>query len=249
LTDRIAQLCLLAQGPNLENWTDLLIVVVMAVLWLGGVLAKTLSAKRSTQRTGQTDPTGRPSPPRQTWQERLARKVEEIQQTAQAQGVGMARRLEQKTGLPAGGRQGSPTRPPGGEITIRQGPRGESVMVYERPKAQPPAPPAARPSRAPRPRQAVAGAPPTPISTSALPQAKIETEGPAKPILQALPSVTFELPASSEADALKTNPLSEPADVGLPAPIDSGDSDALRKAILHYEILGKPLAFRDLFEV
>jgi hypothetical protein len=245
----IAQLGLLAQGSGLDNWTDLLIIVVMAVLWLGGALAKALSAKRSTQRNGQADPTGQSSRPRQSWQERLARKVEEIQRTAQAQGAGMTRRPEQKTGLPPGGRQGPPARPPDGRITVRQGPRGESILVYERPAAQPAAPPEPQPARRPpRPRRAVADALPTPTRASALPRAQTETEGPAKPVIPALPSVTFELPASSEPDALKTKPLSGPADVGLPAPIDSGDPDALRKAILHYEILGRPLAFRDLFE-
>jgi hypothetical protein len=243
----IAQLGLLAQGSDFDNWTNLLILLVMGALWLVGALVKTASRSRSAQQDGRGGPSGRPSRPRETWQERLARKVEEIQRAAEAGSTETARRTEQKTGLPAGGGQTPPARAPGGKISIRQGPGGESVMIYERPKAQPPAPPApgprpTRPRQIPRPLEVTVRAParkPAPAPP------RIESDSPAKPTLTGLPTVALEPPAR---DAAQTRPPYEPTDLEAPAIIDSGDPDALRKAILHYEILGKPLAFRDLFE-
>jgi hypothetical protein len=244
----VTQLGLLAQTPDLENWTDLLILLVMGVLWLAGALAKAWNAKRSAQRNGQNDAAQQQSRRQETWQERLARKVEEIQRTAETRSAEMARRLEQKTGLPAGGGQIRPAHAPGGKLTVRQGPGGESILVYERPEprpAVPSEPPPARPRPIPPVVPVAVRAPvnePTPVPR------KSEGEGPAKPILAGLSSVTPSASEPSEPDTAQTKRPDQPADLELPPLIDYCDPDALRKAILQYEILGKPLAFRDLFE-
>jgi hypothetical protein len=244
----IAQLGLLAQGSDFDNWTNLLILLVMGALWLVGALVKTASRGRSAQQDGRGGLSGRPSRPRETWQERLARKVEEIQRAAEAGSTETARRTEQKTGLPAGGGQTPPARAPGGKITVRQGPGGESVMVYERPATQPPAPPAPpapRPTRRRRIPQPVEATVRAPAPEPALTRARIKSDSSAKPTITGLPSAVLE---PSAPDTARIKAPQTPADLEAPPVLDYGDPDALRKAILHYEILGKPLAFRDLFE-
>jgi hypothetical protein len=246
--DIIAQLGSLAQRPDFENWTDLLVLLVMGGLWVVGMLAKAWSAKRTAQRNEQENSGQRQSPRVGTWQERLAQKVEEIQRSAQARSAEMARRLEQKTGLPAGGGHTPPARAPGGKITVRQGPRGESILVYERPEPQPvapPEPPARPPAQPPRPVRVAA---PAPVREPATLPPNIGSQSPAKSILSSLPSVALKTSDLSGLDAAQTKSPRPSADPELSTIIDSGDPDALRKAILHYEILGRPLAFRDLGE-
>ncbi len=251
MPDTIAQLGLLAQGSDFEDWQSLLVLLVMGALWLVGVLAKAFNARRATRQNEQNDPTRQPARPRETWQERLARKVEEIQRAAGANSTEMARRQEQKTGSPAGGREPPRARAPSGKITIRQGPRGESVMVYERPEPPPAVPSKPQPAPPQRPRQAVAVGVRVPTSKPLPVPSKKESDSPAKPIAAGLSSVALEPSQSSgpaEPDADKREPAPGSADFEPPAIIDYRDPDALQKAILHYEIFGKPLAFRDLFE-
>jgi hypothetical protein len=244
--DTVAQLGLLAQGSDSDNWTNLLILLVMGAIWLVGALAKTLSNKRPAQGNRQGDPSGQPPRPRETWQERLARKVEEIQRTAETRSDEMARRLEQKTGLPAGGTQPPRAPTPGGKVVVRQGPRGESIMVYERSEPQPAAPPEPQPPR-PRPaRRPQAGTARTPANEPLSPHVKIA--GPVKPVMAPLPSVTLEPAELPQPGLVKKTPARAAPDPEPQAILDYDDPDALRRAILHYEILGKPLAFRDLFE-
>jgi hypothetical protein len=232
LTDTIAQFGILGQGSGFEGWSDLLVVVVLAVLWLAGGLVKTLSKKRS----GPEGPARQPARPAGTWQERLVRKAQEIQRAAEAKSREMARGLEEQAGLREQGGQPRPGRepasgraqPPAGRITIRQGPRGESVMVYERSEPQPPVqmPQAAR---EPPVRRAGPVARPSKARGSLPAVAKVVVAGPTfKPTAGRLPA--------------------EPAGFDVASLIDPSDPDALRKAILHYEILGKPLGMRDLFE-
>lgn len=110
------------------------------------------------------------------------------------------------------------TRPrPGGEISVRMDQKGDSVMVYQ-PPASYPERPAARPQEA---RQAV---------LAARQQITPEPSG-----AFVSPQVTEKPPASPPAPD-EFHPL---------AAIDYSDPDALKNAILQYEILGKPLALRE----
>ena len=47
---------------------------------------------------------------------------------------------------------------------------------------------------------------------------------------------------------MRTATTTAPADNASPPIIDYTDPDALKNAILQYEILGKPMALRDPFE-
>jgi len=173
----------LAQGDDVGEWVNLLIIVVMAVFWLIGGLAKSLTNnKKLQQQTGRgvrkggakAKPPARPAG-RETWLQHLARKAEEIQKAAGEQ-------LAQQRQSQVPKRPGAPRRP-----------------------AVPPASAAASIS-------APAIAKPSPVAP-----AKTEHPG-----------------AKNRRVQYQRHPL-----------IDLDEPDALRKAILHYEILGKPLSLRD----
>ena len=239
----VAQLGVLARGPNLENWTDLLVVVVMAVLWLAAGLVKAISKKKSGQQDEQAGMARQQQrPPRESWQVRLARKAEEMQRAIE-QG-------ERPRSAPAPVAR-SP-QPPASRITIRQDPRGESIMVYER--AEPPAvqPAAQREHQAARQRQAgeaVAAAGRAARKEPAPVEPKVEIKSAVlEPIAGGLPDIALEPRQPSEPDKQKTEVSREAAGLESATLLDSSDSDAIRKAILHYEILGVPLALREPFD-
>jgi hypothetical protein len=237
LNDIVVQFGILGQGSDMEGWVDLLVILVMAVLWAIGGLVKAGRSK-AAQRREREGPAKLPQrEPRASWQERLARKAVEIQRAAEAKGKEMAQRFEQEVGRREQG--GRPSRP-AGRITIRPGQRGEPIMVYEKPRTQP-AP--ERQPQAARQRQAkeagAAAQQSQPIETMTVtelreiaPMAGELTEPP-KPL------------APSQARPAKP---SEPTGFDPAAIIDYHDPDALKKAILHYEILGKPVALRGSSE-
>lgn len=200
---------LLAQGSG--DWENIIFLVIVGFFWLAGALAKVLAARKGAAR--QQRP-GRPTPqtarPRETWQQRLARKAQEMHQAAQTE----RQRLEEQT------RERMPqTQPrPAGEISIRTDAAGDSVMVYQPPadtKRQQPA----------RQQQAREAIPPA--------RRQVAVESPKPPG----PRQVTVSPAVSPPGASDLHPL---------AIVDFDDPDALKKAVLHYEILGRPLALRDL---
>jgi len=196
------QLDLLAQRSLIDG--DLLILIVMAILWLVGALAKVLTAKKGPARP-QEGPSSKPPAQRETWQQRLARKAREFQQAAEAE----SRTRDQQT--PA---REAPVHP-AGTITLRENSRGDSVMVYERP-----APQTTRKVIRPREAREIVG-----------------------PVRQ---EISSEPPRPLEPLVLSSEPkTSSVADVSVLGDLSLNEPDALRNAILHYEILGKPLALRD----
>ncbi len=221
MSDFVTQFGLLAQQPDLENWANLLVVAVMAVLWLAGGLLKAMSKKKSAQQAEQGGAARQGQPPRESWQQRLARKAEELQ-----------RAIEQG-GLPPSESADRPPQPPRGKIVVRQGPQGESVMVYERVESQPAA---QRQSQTARPRPAERAAVKKPRAASLSGETLASTLGP-----------TTESVVPPDAPDQKAEAAPESTDLS-PAVLDYSDPDAIRKAILHYEILGTPLAMREPFE-
>lgn len=213
MSDIFAQFGILAQGPDLDSWTNLLVIIIMLFLWLVGGIIKAMSKKKPRQGAEQEGAAGQQRPARETWQKRLARKAEEIQ-----------RAIEQGE-LPRSTPPARPPQPTAGKVTVRQGPRGESVIVYERTEPQPaarPAQPAARP-RPPRKPAAVS-------DRATIKEPAAVSLGPA---------------LAPEPEREKVETSRELADLGSEAVRDYSDPDAVRKAILHYEILGKPVGLRD----
>ncbi|MBP7053391.1 MAG: hypothetical protein KBE65_20470 [Phycisphaerae bacterium] len=217
----IAQLDLLAQGLDIDQWGDILVIVVMAVLWLGGTLAKALTARKgsaqSRQQKEQAAAKGQGGR-RETWQERLTRKVQEIQQAAQQ---AQARQSKPQT-RPRSSAQAP--QPPTGKITIRRGTQGDSVMVYERPA-------------------------PSPIRETAYDAVPVNRKttgpGPVEPEVALPVERSLQPVASDSARKAASRPDTQSESFPHEEIFDTADSDALRKAILHYEILGKPMALRS----
>ncbi len=236
---------LLAQGTGFEDWANILVVAVMAVLWLLGALAKTISKKASLPK----EPNRADAPKGQrrsgeTWQERLARKAEEMQ-----------RRIEEEAGLREPSQPSRPARPtprrspqaPGGKIVVRSDSKGGSVMVYEPPPQ--PQPATNREHQAARQReaqQAVAAAGQYAAKQMPSVEKPIGISAPKlEPVIEDLSHVMAESPKPPDPSESPRKPARESAGFEVAAVIDYSDPDALKKAVLHYEILGKPLGLRD----
>jgi len=204
----IAQLHTVAQIDS-DQWINFLILAVMAVLWLFGALIKAATKRKPPQTQG--GPAGQQ---RESWQQRLARKAEELQRALEGQSTDATERIRRRLEERARMQQQTHEAPPG-KVTVRSGKGGESVMVYERAES------AAEPKlEAPEP---------------TLRSAAEEPE-----------DVTLHLPQPSEPGKEGPETRREPVAGYDPASvIDYTDPDALRKAILHYEILGKPVGMRD----
>ena len=243
----LTQLGILAQrGRDMDGWVNVLFIVVMTVLWAVGALIKGAGAK--ARRQGGQSQTKQPEARRETWQQRLARKVGEVQRAAEERSKQVAermRKLEEKAQLGRGGRRDvkgpEPARPPAGRVTVHPGRGGEAVMVYEpgqrrglaaqQRRAREAVSAARRQAPARRPRE------PKVAPTPETPQREPAVDG-------------LSLPALSQAVSEPLRPRTEARAKGFEGGviIDYSDPDALKKAILQYEILGRPLALRDPFE-
>jgi hypothetical protein len=239
-----AQFGLLAQGTGFEDWANILFVAVMAVLWLLGALIKTVSKKGSPrQQAEQEDAPKERRLPGESWQERLVRKAQEMQ-----------RRIEEEAGLREPGKPTRPARPaasrspqaPGGKITVRPGQRGESILVYERPQPQPSTQREHHAARQREAQQAVAAAGQS-AATQGPPVKAPADRGVSrlKPVMEDMSHLVAEPPTPLEPGEPPRKAPHEAAGLDWATVIDYGDPDALKKVVLHYEILGSPLALRD----
>ncbi len=227
----ISQLAPLARGEGLGEWANILFLVVIAVFSVVGGLIKNVAAKGKQQagRGASQGPAAGPS--RETWQQRLGRKAEEIQRAIEAK----YGQTQQQPPAPSPSEQNQPGQ---GKLTIRTDRGGESIMVLEKDGAGLIARQQAAKERQAREATASARrrAAERRLGTKSKPQSNVAGEAIGR---QGLLSVG----ATAE-------PPREPASSYAAASIiiDSNDPEALKKAILHYEILGKPLAWRDPLE-
>jgi hypothetical protein len=226
----LVQLHIVAQIDS-DHWVNFLILVGMAILWLFAVLIKQATKRKPPQAQG-----GPAGEQRESWQQRLARKAEELQRAMEGQTDDRMERMRQR--LDERARQRGQVRErPSGNIAVRSGRGGEPVMVYERTEPTD----SMRERHAARQREAkeavsAAGRRATmpPVETG------VEIPRPdLAPAVEDFAGATLGPPPPTEARR-------EPAGGYQPGSIiDSSDPDALRKAILHYEILGKPIGLRD----
>jgi len=225
-----------------DQWVNFLILAIMAILWLFGTLIKAAGKRKPPQ----ARPGGLAREQRESWQQWLARKAEEMQRAAEGprrEAAERTRRLEEKAGL----REQVQERPPG-KITVRSGRGGESVLVYEQAE---PAADSTQEQHAARQReakQAVAAAGRKTYMAPAEPRREMTTPdltpatGDLPEMMQRAPETLK--PAEEGLDAQRESAVGyEPASI-----IDCNDPGALKKAVLHYEILGKPVGLRDLPE-
>jgi len=237
-----AQFGLLAQG--FDDWANILFVLVMVVLWLLGALVKAISKKASRpEQSGQANAPKVRRLPGESWQERLARKAEEMQ-----------RRIEEEAGLREPGKSPRPARPPvarapqppAGKITVRSGPKGESIMVYEPPQSKPSTEREHQAARQREAQRAVATAGQHAAKQATPVETPIAINVPKRePAVRGLSGTMAEPPMPLEPVGPLPKPTGEPAGFEVAALIDYSDPDALKKAVLHYEILGRPLGLRD----
>ncbi len=239
MTEFLAQFGPLAQGSGFEDWANILFLVVVAALWLLGALVKAIGGRKSTQT--QPDQERTLTERRQsggTWQERLVRKADEVR-----------RRLQEEAGLEEPQRRRPPAREPGsrppqspgGKVTVRTGPRGESVMVYEPSQRQPSAQREQQATHQREAQRAVTAA----RQYTTIPKVELARREGSEAMSAGLPLVMAEPTEPLEPDRVQLTTQREHGGYEPTAVIDYSDPEALKKAILHYEIFGKPLALRD----
>lgn len=208
----------LAQG-DAEEWVNILFIVAVAVFWAIGGLIKAAGAKKNAPQKGREAPRRR----QPTWQERLAQKAEEVMQAAEDRA-----RASQQQGESSRPEEGpAADRPKQGRVVMRARRGGEPVLVYERHEA-PQAPEVEerqpiRESRRHRPDVSRRRARPT---------------EPKAPLILPPDSQVPDVPPAPPAESV-------PEPTSSPGLLDYTDADALKRAILHYEILGKPVSLRD----
>ena len=212
---------------------NILFIVVVAVFWAVGGLLKAAGAKSKDRRQGAAE-SSRPSPTaskRESWLQQLAKKAEEIQRAMEPQSSPRTRRPGQRDQQ----RPARPGKPPQGRIAVRPGRGGESVLVYEGQGRQPPA--EQKPQR-------VRQRPTHPAAVRARPAEEPQpSRAPTTAALGHVPAMTApsEKPSPAPEQGRRRAYVSSPF-------ADFSDADALKRAIVHYEILGKPLALRDSLE-
>jgi hypothetical protein len=231
VTEPIWQCSLLAQGNDGSEWMNILFIVVVAVFWVIGGIVKAAGAGRKDRQREKRGSSERDAPKRETLLQQLARKAEEFQQVVENQGKPQPRRDRQQP------QRAKPQKPPAGHVTVRTGRGGEPVLVYE-PKPQ--SPPARQQEQRPRQHREHA--------TTARTRPQMVQQAAKRPT-RPQPEIPAAIPISKEPPPHVSMPqrATSPVEAAVPL-VDYNDVDALKKAILHYEILGKPLAFRDPFE-
>ena len=211
-----------------SGWGELIFFVVIMLFSVFGSVIKSIAAKKQKKKLSEKGPSGRVSPtrPAETWQQRLARKAEEFQRTVEAQ-----YRETQQYDVSARTQKA----PEPGKLVVRTDSSGESLMVYEKDDSDE----TMTRKQAQRQRQAREA-----VAASRRAEAK-RLSAIHRSRSEMAPSVEQTPEESIYAEIPPEPSVNVP--VGPPV-IDYNDPDALRKAILHYEILGKPLACRDPFE-
>jgi len=231
VTEAIWQCSLLAQGNGAGEWMNILFIVVVAVLWAIGGIVKAAGAGRKDRQREKRGSSELDAPKRETLLQQLARKAEEFQKAVENQAKPQPQRDRQQP------QRTRPQKPPTGHVAVRTGSGGEPVLVYEPKPQSPPARQQEQRTRQHREHATAARA------RSQMVQQTTERSARPRPENSAAPPISKEPPPHASVPQEATSP----AKAAVPL-VDYNDVDALKRAILHYEILGKPLAFRDPFE-
>lgn len=248
MLDSFAQSGYLAQG-DAEEWINILFIVVVAVFWAVGGLVKAAGAKKNAPNKRPQDrkpPSDRSE--QETWQQRLARKAQEFQRAAEEH----VRKLEDQAQSRGKPDQAPEQRESGrGQVTVRSGRGGESILVYEPDQRDGRRPPHERQKQTAAPREARQAVSRRREASSrrhsrARPPALPKTE----PALSSTPHIPLGTSEGPQPLKIDESMPAQPTQTSSAASslLDDSDPDALRRAILHYEILGKPLSLRDPFE-
>ena len=195
----LAPIILAARKFEIENWTDILVVVVLAVFWAVGGILKAKSKVRAAKQREQN-------------QQQPGRKGHLV---PSASAGSRPRQMQPRPLIQPPHRKVARPLPAGARLTAKQQQTARLQGIKQ-------------------PVQSKLLSPVAPPQTDI----KEPLESVGKPFKK-LESKVLGLPGGT-AQAV---PAAEPKPV-----LDFGDSDELRRAVLHYEILGKPISLRDRSE-
>ncbi|MCK4294751.1 MAG: hypothetical protein KAY65_16235 [Planctomycetes bacterium] len=227
----LAQIILAARGEDMDKWTNVLFVVVLAVFWVVGSIIKAKSKKPEGEEEKEGQLSRKPGGKLKEVAERIEK---ELSQSSRD-------RVQKPPEHATGPQTEEPSRQPGQQAR----PAGPAARTRYAPQAPRRPRPAGRPEAA---RKPSVRPKPTPTPAFGLP------EGPkVSPVMPEVQTGIAELPEyiSKRGEVLEDKyahisaerPAAESALERL-LELDYADTDELRRAILHYEILGRPLSLR-----
>jgi len=237
MNELLAQI-ILARNGDPEGWMNILVVVAIAIVYgLSSILKA--KAKKPAEKEEKEEPLGRkPGSKLKEVAERFQKEVSELSRDREYEPPqrteGLQKESFQQARRPAGPTPGRPYRPgvqqPRAEVAAARRP----VEKFA-PEAEPPS--------------GLATIEPLAEPELSLPSSKIQPEFEELPELRAeiqgLPEFTSK--AFKGLGARRgAIPAEMPGEEHLPEILsDYADPEELRRAILHYEILGRPLSLRD----
>lgn len=227
----LAQIILVAQGEDVGKWTNVLFVIVLAVFWVIGSIVKARAKKPEGEEEKEGQLSRKPGGKLREVAERIERELSQLSDR-------VSKPPEQAKG---------PQREPSRQAAQAR-PAGPAARTgYGRPQA----PRRPRPVAPPQPAARKPAARPKPMPTPALglPEApKVSLELPEVPTgIEELAEYITE-PVEGLKDKYAHISAQQPAAESALQPLldlDYADPDELRRAILYYEILGKPLSLRQ----
>jgi hypothetical protein len=211
----LAQMTLASRGDDVDGWMNILFVVILAVFWAVAGIVK--AKARKSQPEDEDESAGQPA-------RRPQARRSSLREQLLKQFYGPAEPTEREPSGP--GPQQQDTRaagPPGGERAYAEALRR------------------AVPRHAPESERAgtLPAAEPLPELESILPDTQ------AQPEIESLPEFRGNLVTDLAVESLRA-PAEPPQAKDLAEILlDYADPEELRRAILHYEILGRPLSLRD----
>jgi hypothetical protein len=227
----LAQIILIAQGEDVGKWTNILFVIVLAMFWVVGSIVKARTKK----------PEGEEEKKEGQWSRKPGGKLREVAERIERELSQLSRdRVSEPPERAAGpqrepSRQAGQARPGGPAPRTRYGPQAPR---RPRPAGRPQAP-ARKPSARPKPTPASAfGLPEEPGVSPEMPEVPTGVEQLPEYIREHVEGLEDKYAHISADKPAAESPLQSLLD------LDYADPYELRRAILHYEILGRPLAMR-----
>lgn len=224
---------LVAQGEDVGKWTNILFVIVLAVIWVVGSIVKARAKKPEGEEEKEGQLSRKPGGKLREVAERIEREL------SQLSGDRADTPPERTTGP-----QREPSRQPGHAQVRPTSPAPRTRYGPQAPRRPRPVAGPQLAARKPSARQR-----PMPTAAFGLPEeAKVSPEMPKVPTrIEELPEYITE-PVQALKDKYAHISAEKPA-VESPLQalldLDYADPEELRRAILHYEILGKPLSLRE----
>ena len=227
----LAQMILVAQGEDVGKWTNILFVIVLAVFWVVGSIVKAKGKKPQGEAEKEGQLSRKPGGKLREVAERIERELSQLtRERADTPPERAARPQTESSRQPSQARPAGPAPRgrPGSQAPREPIPAGRPVAAARKPIA--------RPRRMPTP---AFGLPATPRVSLEMPKVPTGIEELAEYITEPVEGLKDKY-----AQIFAEKPAVEPALQPL-LDLDYAGPEELTRAILHYEILGKPLSLRD----